>query len=95
LLAAVFPGFQDYLRHPPDPNHAWVAAVRIHPAKYRGEPLLFVGEEPDARALEFYSDYKVQAVSRFPVRRPAQALLFSHGNQAVFYPAPIQPGPKR
>jgi 4-amino-4-deoxy-L-arabinose transferase-like glycosyltransferase len=77
---------QDYLRHPPDPNHAWVAAVLKYPAKNPGEPLLFVGEEPDARALEFYSDYAVTCLDQLPSQRPAQALLFKAGPEAVFLP---------
>ena len=79
---------QDYLRHPPDPNHAWVAAVLKYPAQTPGQPLLFVGEETDARALEFYSDYAVTCLTQLPPQRPAQALLFKAGPEAVFLPPP-------
>lgn len=79
---------QDYLRHPPDPNRVWVAEVLAHPAQTKGQPLLFVGKETDARALEFYSDYKVTALDQFPTTRPAEALLFEVNHRAVFLPAP-------
>jgi 4-amino-4-deoxy-L-arabinose transferase-like glycosyltransferase len=78
---------QDYLRHPPDPNRVWVAAVLAHPARMKGEPLLFLGEETDARALEFYSDYQVEPIDQLPPKRPEQAVLFSVDRQAVFLPA--------
>jgi 4-amino-4-deoxy-L-arabinose transferase-like glycosyltransferase len=86
ILAAGFTA-QNYLRHPPDPNHAWVAAVLKYPARYRGEPLFFLGEHTDGRALEFYSDYNVKAISQMPPKRPKDALLFGNGNEAVFLPA--------
>ncbi len=78
---------QDYLRHPPDPNRVWVAAVLAHPAQVKGQPLLFLGEEPDARVLAFYSDYQVQPIDHLPPQRPEQAVLFSLDRQAVFLPA--------
>jgi len=87
LLLAAGLKAQDYLRHPPDPNHAWVAAVLAHPARYSGEPLLFVGEHTNARALEFYSGYRVTALYQLPSERPKEAILFPHQNEAVFYPA--------
>lgn len=79
---------QDYWRHPPDPNRVWVLAVLTHPALYRGEPLYFVGEETDARALEFYSDYKIFPISKLPAERPEGALLFAYKNQAIYLPYP-------
>ncbi len=78
---------QDYLRHPPDPNRVWAAAVLAHPAQRKGQPLLFLGEETDARALEFYSDYQVEPIDQLPPKRPEQAVLFSVDRQAVFLPA--------
>jgi 4-amino-4-deoxy-L-arabinose transferase-like glycosyltransferase len=78
---------QHYLRHPPDPNHAWVAAVLAHPARYRGETLLFLGDPTNARALEFYSDYQVKPIFQMPSERPSEAILFQSQNEAVFYPA--------
>jgi hypothetical protein len=79
---------QYYWRHPPDPNRVWVLAVQAHPALYPGEPLYFVGEEPDARALEFYSDYKVYPLSQIPFQQPDGALLFEYENKAVYLPCP-------
>jgi hypothetical protein len=58
-----------------------------HPAQVKGEPLLFVGEETDARVLEFYSDYQVKSMDQLPPNRPAQAILFSEDRQAIFLPA--------
>lgn len=78
---------QHYLRYPPDPNHAWVAAVLAHPAGYRGEPLLFLGDPTNARALEFYSDYQVKPIFQMPSERPPEAILFQSQNEAVFFPA--------
>lgn len=86
---------QDYLRHPPDPNRVWVAEVLAHPAQTKGQPLLFVGEETDARALEFYSDYKVKALDHFPPTRPTEALLFEVNHRAVFLPAPDSSSARR
>jgi 4-amino-4-deoxy-L-arabinose transferase-like glycosyltransferase len=84
---------QHYLRYPPDPNHAWVAAVLAHPASYRGEPLLFLGDPTNARALEFYSDYQVKPIFQMPAQRPPEAILFSSQNEAVFFPpSPAQKG---
>jgi hypothetical protein len=83
---------QDYLRHPPDPNRVWVAAVLAHPAQTPGQPLLFVGEHTDARALEFYGDYQVEPISQLPAERPAQAILFSLDRRAIFLPA-LEPAP--
>src|SRR5665213_3173431 len=79
---------QDYWRHPPDPNRVWVLAVLTHPALYRGEPLYFVGEETDARALEFYSDYKIYPISKLPAERPDGALLFAYKRQVIYLPYP-------
>jgi hypothetical protein len=78
---------QDYLRHPPDPNRVWVAAVSAHPARFKGEPLWFVGEHTDGRALEFYSGYEVRELEALPRERPREAVLFQHGGKAVFLPA--------
>jgi hypothetical protein len=82
---------QDYWRHPPDPNRVWVLAVLTHPALYRGEPLYFVGEETDARALEFYSDYKIYPIFKIPAERPAGALLFAYKKQVIYLPDPQKP----
>jgi 4-amino-4-deoxy-L-arabinose transferase-like glycosyltransferase len=79
---------QDYLRHPPDPNHAWVAAVLKHPAPHRGDPLLFVGDHTNARVLEYYCDYHVIPVPSLPPLQPPAALLFQYQNEAVFLTAP-------
>ncbi len=79
---------QDYWRNPPDPNRVWVLAVLNHPALYPGEPLYFVGEEPDARALEFYSNYKVYSLSQIPTQQPNGALLFEYEKNAVYLPYP-------
>jgi hypothetical protein len=84
---------QAYWRNPPDPNRVWVAAVLTYPARYRGEPLLFVGEHTDARVLEFYSDYQVIPLSQKPSKRPVEALLFQHGSEAVYLPA-MNAGPQ-
>ncbi len=78
---------QAYWQNPPDPNRVWVAAVLTYPARYHREPLLFVGEHTDARVLEFYSDYQVIPISGKPLKRPAEALLFQYGNEAVYFPA--------
>src|SRR5665213_2255867 len=77
-----------YWRNPPDPNRVWVLAVLTHPALYRGEPLYFVGEETDARALEFYSDYKIHSISKLPAERPDGALLFAYKKQVIYFPYP-------
>ncbi|HUO58918.1 MAG TPA: glycosyltransferase family 39 protein [bacterium] len=87
LMVTASYGALDYWRHPPDPNHAWVATVLAHPARYPGEPLIFVGENTDARALEFYCDYRIQAVDDLPRQRPNEAILFGHEKEAVFFPA--------
>jgi len=79
---------QDYWSHPPDPNRVWVLAVQAHPALYPGEPLYFVGEETDARVLEYYSDYKVYPLSQIPLVQPDGALLFEYEKQAVYLPCP-------
>ena len=55
-----------YFRHPSDPNAAIVEAVMAHPARFESEPLLYAGEHTDARALEFYSQYRVLGVDRLP-----------------------------
>lgn len=79
---------QDYWRHPPDPNRVWVLAVLTHPALYFREPLYFVGEETDARALEFYSDYKIHPISKLPAEQPKGALLFAYKKQVIYLPYP-------
>lgn len=79
---------QDYWRNPPDPNRVWVLAVLAHPALYPGEPLYFVGEETDARVLEFYSDYKIYPLSQIPLERPDGALLFANNNNVIYLPRP-------
>jgi 4-amino-4-deoxy-L-arabinose transferase-like glycosyltransferase len=82
---------QDYWRNPPDPNRVWVLAVLAHPALYPGEPLYFVGEETDARVLEFYSDYKIHSLSQLPMERPDGALLFATNSNVIYLPQPQKP----
>jgi hypothetical protein len=82
---------QDYWRNPPDPNRVWVLAVLTHPALYPGEPLYFVGEETDARVLEFYSDYKIYPLPQLPTQQPDGALLFASDKRVVFLPRPQKP----
>ncbi len=79
---------QSYWRNPPDPNRAWVWAVLTHPAVYPGEPLYFVGEETDARVLEFYSDYQVFPLAQLPTLQPDGAILFQYQKQVFFLPYP-------
>jgi 4-amino-4-deoxy-L-arabinose transferase-like glycosyltransferase len=79
---------QDYWRNPPDPNRVWVLAVLSHPALYRGEPLYFVGEETDARVLEFYSDYQIYPLPQIPAQQPDGALLFADDKRVVYLPMP-------
>jgi hypothetical protein len=79
---------QNYWRKPPDPNRVWVLAVLAHPAVYPGEALYFVGEETDARALEFYSDYQIYPLSQLPRTQPDGALLFEYQKKVIFLPYP-------
>jgi 4-amino-4-deoxy-L-arabinose transferase-like glycosyltransferase len=81
---------QDYWRNPPDPNRVWVLAVLTHPALYPGEPLYFVGEETDARVLEFYSDYKIYPLPQLPAKQPDGALLFAYDKRVVYLPKPLK-----
>ncbi len=94
LLAVWFLGCgfktQDYWRNPPDPNRVWVLSVLAHPALYPGEPLYFVGEETDARVLEFYSKYKIYTLSQIPAKQPDGALLFAYNKQVVYLPAALK-----
>jgi len=89
-LWVLFCGFktQAYWRNPPDPNRVWVLAVLAHPAVYPGEPLYFVGEETDARVLEYYCDYQIYPLSQLPPSQPNGALLFEYQKQVVFLPYP-------
>ncbi len=74
-----------YWIDPPDPNRIWVLAVLEHPAEYPGQNLYFVGEETDARVLEFYSNYHVISLAQMPTEQPEDgALLFRNQNRAVY-----------
>lgn len=81
-----------YWFNPPDPNRVWVLAVLEHPAEYPGQNLYFVGEDTDARVLEFYSDYHVISLAQMPTEQPADgALLFRDQNRAVYlFPSRVQ-----
>jgi len=76
----------EYWCNPPDPNRVWVLSVMTHPAIYPGEPLYFVGEETDARVLEFYSSYKIYTLSQIPAKQPDGALLFAYDKKVVYLP---------
>jgi len=76
-----------YLPEPPDPNAKWVAAVREHPARAKGEVLLFYGNPVDGRALRFYGDYDVRWTNVTPPERPKEAMLFEYDGAVRFLPA--------
>ncbi len=76
-----------YLPEPPDPNAKWVAAVREHPARAKGEVLLFYGNPVDGRTLRFYGDYDVRWTNVTPPERPKEAMLFEYNDVVHFLPA--------
>jgi hypothetical protein len=77
---------QDYWRNPPDPNGGLVEEVLAHPPRVSGEKLLFLGEHTDARAIQFYTSYRVVALEGpWPSEIQGPALLKANG-KAVFIP---------
>ncbi len=76
-----------YIAAPPDPNREVVLAVLEHPARSKGERLLFEGDHVTCRVLRFYSAYDALAVAHLPKTSLGPAMLRRQGSGAEFFRA--------